>query len=80
MARTESGISRAIRIAGNQAALARLIWEKCGVRIYQARVSDWERQGFVPKARAELVARVTGVPVRDLLRGNDRPYRQVAAP
>ena len=73
-----SGISRAIAIAGNQAALSRLIWHKCRVLIYQSRISEGERSGYVSQRVAELIAQVTGVPVEDLIRQGKREHRRVA--
>lgn len=63
-----SGISRAIAIAGNQAALSKLIWQKHRILIWQARISDYERAGgVVSEDRARLIADVTGVLLADLL-------------
>jgi transcriptional regulator with XRE-family HTH domain len=74
-----SGISRAIAVAGNQSALSKLIWEKCKVHVWQSRVSDWERAGYIPtQEKAELVFRVTGIPVGDLIRQEKREHRRVA--
>lgn len=78
MAVKKSGISRAIAIAGNQAALSRLVWEKCRVLIWQARISDAERVGYLSPKNAELIARATGVPVEDLVRQDKREHRRVA--
>ena len=79
MAVEKSGISRAIAIAGNQSALSRLIWDKCRVLVWQSRVSDWERCGYVPtEEKALLVSRATGVPVEALLRQDKRAHRRVS--
>jgi hypothetical protein len=73
----ESGISRAIAIAGNQAALSKLVWEKCHRLIWQARISEYERAGYVPRTNALLISEATGVPLADLLRQGERPRRRV---
>jgi DNA-binding transcriptional regulator YdaS (Cro superfamily) len=69
MADELSGIRRAVAIAGTQKILA----EQCGV--LQGRVSDWCIRGYVPKSRAPIVARATGVPLADLI----RPLKQIKA-
>lgn len=75
--RKPSGISRAIAIAGNQSALSKLIWEKCQFFIWQSRISDWERAGYIPtRQKAELVSRATGVLIDDLLRQGKREHRR----
>lgn len=68
----ESGISRAIRIAGGQVALAKLLNAgKCGTKAHvsQQSVSLWSRQGFVPWLRAiEISTCLKGrVPPGDLV-------------
>jgi hypothetical protein len=74
-----SGISRAIAVAGNQAALSRLIWERCRVHLWQSRLSEYERSGYAPLRSARLISEATGVPVEDLLRpANQRAHRRVA--
>lgn len=70
-----SGITKAINLAGNQSMLAVLIYERTGTMIRQSRISDWERSGRVPKRRAELVHRATGVPIDDLVRDKSRAHR-----
>jgi hypothetical protein len=77
MADKESGISRAIAYAGNQAALSRMIWDRCKVHLWQARISDGERCGYVSFKNAELISRATGVPVEDLIRQEKRQRRVV---
>lgn len=57
----ESGIRRAIKAVGTQMEMA----ARLGVK--QQAVSVWVVQGFVPMSRARDVARMTGVPVADLV-------------
>lgn len=76
---TKSGIARAIAFAGNQSALSKLIWEKCRVHIWQSRVSEWERVGWVSKGKAEYVSLATGIPLADLVRPTKRENRRVPA-
>ena len=58
---TESGIEAAIRIAGSQTKLAKL------VGVTQQNISVWLRQGYVPLLPAVKVEQATGVPRRKLL-------------
>jgi hypothetical protein len=74
-----SGISRAIAVAGNQSALSRLIWDKCHVFMWQSRISDGERVGYVSRKNAELISKATGIPVDDLIRREKRAHRRVAS-
>ena len=59
----ETGITRAIRIAGGQAALAqKLNAGRCGTHAHvsQQSVSEWARQGFAPKRRAVEISNCIG--------------------
>lgn len=55
----ETGITRAIRIAGGQAALAKLL--SAGAHgtqqhVSQQAISEWSRQGYAPKRRAREIS------------------------
>lgn len=59
----ETGITRAIRIAGGQAALAKLLSAgRCGgqAHVRQQSVSLWKRKGFVPWLRAIEISTCLG--------------------
>ena len=57
----ESGIDRAITLAGGQMALA------AAIGCSQQNVSFWKTQGFVPLMRAIEVEQATGVPRAQLI-------------
>lgn len=63
-----SGIERAIRAAGTQAHLSFLASQASGQTISQGRISDWRMRGYVPADRAPVIAKVSGIPLEDLLR------------
>ena len=75
----ETGITKAIRMAGGQAALAqKLNAGRCGTHAHvsQQSVSQWARQGYAPKKRAvEISNCINGrVPPIDLV---DPTVRQI---
>lgn len=75
----ETGITKAIRIAGGQAALAqKLNAGKRGTHAHvsQQSVSQWARQGYVPRKRASEISECLHgrVPAGDLL---DPTVRQI---
>ena len=75
----ETGITKAIRIAGGQAALAqKLSAGKRGkqAHVSQQSVSEWARQGFAPKRRAVEISQCIGgrIPAIDLV---DPTVRQI---
>jgi len=57
----ETGIARAVALAGNQGALA------LALNVSQQAVSAWETQGFVPLERAKGIAELYGIPRRELI-------------
>lgn len=57
-----TGIEKAIRFARTQQNLAALL------SVSQGRISEWFKQGYVPRKRAPFVATVTGVPLEQLTR------------
>jgi DNA-binding transcriptional regulator YdaS (Cro superfamily) len=61
MLHTNTGIGKAIEIAGGQSAMARAL----GIK--QQAVQQWYAAGFVPTPRAKQVSELTGVPVVHLL-------------
>lgn len=61
MKNQESGISRAVRLAGSQEKLA----EKLGVT--QQAVSVWLRRAWVPLRRAQEIEALLGVPRASLI-------------
>ena len=63
-----SGIERAIRKFGTQDALAKALREKFGDFVSQGRISDWKRQRYVPVSFAGRVAKISDIPVDQLLR------------
>lgn len=70
-----TGIQRAILAAGTQAHLAFLISQALGTSVGQGRVGDWLAKGYVPTKRAMIVARLTSVPIEDLIRQTPRKKR-----
>lgn len=64
-----TGIERAIMAAGTQAALAAQLSSRFPGTPHpsQQALSQWLRQGFVPRARAREIAAITGVPFQTLL-------------
>lgn len=64
-----TGIERAIIATGTQAALAAQLSSRFPGTPHpsQQAVSQWVRQGFVPKDRAKEIETITGVPFRELL-------------
>lgn len=78
MAGNLTGIVRAIKAVGSQQHLAFLLTEELGIDppLRQSRVAEWVRLGYVPTQRAHAVAKVTGIPLIDLLR---KPKARTAA-
>ena len=75
MAIKKSGISRAIEFFGSQVAMAARLAMATGAPINQGYISKWLAAGYVPRKRAPLVAELTGVDVKDLLRTSPRKPR-----
>lgn len=61
-----SGIARAVKAVRTQTNLA------VACKVTQSRISEWVSKGYVPKARAAIVARASGIPVEELLRKRKR--------
>lgn len=75
------GIVRAIKAAGTQAELALKLSEELGMMerpIRQGTIAQWVRYGYVPRARAPAVAKITGIPLVDLVRQTKRTSRSYA--
>ena len=82
MAIKKSGISRAIEFFGSQTAMAARLAKETDAPINQGYISKWLAAGYVPRKRAPLVARLTGIDIKDLLRTSPRrkPNRVQAIP
>ena len=72
---SESGIERAVLMHGTQILFAEQLSAELGERVVQSRVSDWISKGYVPRARAQAVSNITGIPLADLIRKTKRTRR-----
>lgn len=70
-----SGIERALIHAGSNQRLIQLLLRKADLQISERAVSYWRKVGYVPTVYVLAVAKVTGVPIEDLVRKRPRIRR-----
>ena len=78
MAAKKIGIARAIEFFGSQTAMAARLAKETDAPINQGYISKWLAAGYVPRKRAPLVAELTGIDIKDLLRTSPRKSRSNA--
>lgn len=54
----ETGIEKAVRLAGNQTALSHLLKDGCGIEVTPQAVQKWVAQGYVPSNRCRPIETV----------------------
>ena len=70
-----TGIDRAVAFCGTQVELAKRVSDITNTRVAHETVSHWSLIGYVPGRYIPAVARLTGIPVTDLMRKTPRKTR-----
>jgi hypothetical protein len=71
----KTGIQRAVDMAGGQTALLRLMIGAGDALVNPSKISIYLKQGYASSRRARVIAKVTGVPLTDLLRSEPKLYK-----